>query len=69
MRKTKPIVDDRLYTVENAGVRYGPMTREAAFEKAQALVDEWKALGYRDGRPARVFYRDGSFVAKFGGVA
>lgn len=63
--KTKPIIDDRNYSVTCAGVRVGNCTRNEALAKAAALNREWAKLGYTRGRVAKVFYCDRTLVASF----
>lgn len=62
----QPLVDAAPYSVVCAGVRHSNLTLTQAQAKARALVEEWLALGYRFGRRATVFYRDGSTVETVG---
>jgi hypothetical protein len=62
---TGPIVDTKNYSVVCAGVQRASLTHDEVLAYAEKLNREWTELGYRCGRRADVFYRDGSLVASF----
>ena len=67
MRRAKPLIEDRPYTVAIAGVRMQAATLQQAQVLAENEREAWIALGYRSGRVAKIYYRDGSLVLTIGG--
>lgn len=61
------LIEEQPYTVAIAGVRIAAATLQQAQIIAENEREAWKALNYRSGRVAKIYYRDGSLVLTIGG--